>query len=350
MIERIELAPGYSICRVINGLWQLSDGHRSDAVAADEALKSLLRLVNAGFTTFDCADIYLGVEELLGRLTRELRRSSDDSSTIEIHTKYVPDRSKLAALRRIDVARAIERSIDRLGVERLDLVQFHWWDYDQPGCIDVAGWLSELKDQGKIRNLGTTNFDLPHLRALVAAGIPIATNQAQYSLLDQRAGRVLTDFCAEHHVRLFGYGVLAGGFLTERYWRVHEPKPPYENRSLAKYKLVIDEFGGWSLFQRLLGVLREVGEKHSTSIASVAARWVLERETAAIMIGTRSDAHLDSTRQIFGFQLDQEDTDRIGSILDRASGPSGQPFELEREPDGPHAKIMWTDLNSRRSS
>jgi aryl-alcohol dehydrogenase-like predicted oxidoreductase len=351
LTQRVEIVPGYSICRVINGLWQLSDGHRSASVEKNVAQRGLLRLVDAGFTTFDCADIYLGVEELLGRLNRELRRSTGGASAIEIHTKYVPDRSALETLQRTDVAAGIERSLERLGVERLDLVQFHWWDYDQPGYVDVAGWLAELKDEGKIRILGTTNFDLPHLQKLVAAGIPIATNQAQYSLLDRRAGHALTEFCSENGIRLLCYGVLAGGFLSERYRHALEPQPPYENRSLAKYKLIIDEFGGWSLYQELLDTLGAIGKKHSAPIASVAARWVLEREeVAAVMIGTRSDAHIESTRQVFGVRLDEEDDNRISSILDRASGPLGEPFELERMPDGPHAKIMWTDLNSQRRS
>ena len=350
MIERFALAPSYSVCRVINGLWQLSDGHRSESVQQDEALRGLLRLVDAGFTTFDCADIYLGVEELLGRLTKELKRSKGVTAKIEIHTKYVPDRSALAKLQKTDVAAGIESSLTRLGVERLDLVQFHLWDYDQPGYVDVAGWLSELKDEGKIRNLGTTNLDLPHLRELIAAGIPIVTNQTQYSLLDRRAGQALTDFCSSHGVRLLCYGVLAGGFISERYRHEPEAQPPFDNRSLAKYKLIIDDFGGWNLFQELLGILANIGAKHSAPIASVATRWVLEQEAvAAVMIGTRSDAHLDDTRQVFTFRLDDQDRSRISSILERAKGPLGEPFELEREPDSPHAKIMWTDLNSQRT-
>jgi len=111
-----------------------------------------------------------------------------------------------------------------------------------------------------------------------------------------------------------------------------------------------DEFGGWSLFQELLVVLGEIGAKHSAPIASVATRWVLEQEAvAAVMIGTRSDSHLDDTRQVFSYRLDDQDRSRISSILERAKGPLGEPFELEREPDGPHAKIMWTNLNSQRT-
>ena len=349
MTETVELAPGYSVCRIINGLWQLSRGHRSEAVQQAEAVTSLLKMVDAGFTTFDCADIYLGVEELLGSLLRDLRDSHRDPAIVQIHTKYVPDRSALAALGRADVAAAIEGSLARLGVERLDLVQLHWWDYDQSHFVEVAGWLSELRSEGKIRCLGTTNFDSPHLGILTAAGIPIVTNQAQYSLLDRRVEKNMTGLCRENAIGLLCYGALAGGFLTDTYLGVPEPQPPFENRSLTKYRLIIDEFGGWGLFQELLEALHDVAARHATSIAAVAVRWVLDRApVSAVMIGVSSDAHLDDNLRLFNLRLEDEDRARIENLLARAVGPIGDPFELERRPDGPHATIMWTDLNRQR--
>jgi aryl-alcohol dehydrogenase-like predicted oxidoreductase len=314
-------------------------------------VKQLLRLVDAGFTTFDCADIYLGVEEVLGLLLRELRAAHRDPATVQIHTKYVPDRSVLASLKKSDVARSIEASLKRLGIERLDLVQFHWWDYDVADPIEVAGWLSDLRDAGKIRCLGTTNFDTPHVEALVDAGIPIVTLQTQYSLLDRRVEASMSPLCVKRGIRLLCYGVLAGGFLSERYVGAPEPESPFENRSLAKYRLVIEEFGGWALHQELLGVLQTIADRHAVPAAAIAARWVLDRDAvAAVILGVRSDAHLADTLEIFRIQLDDDDNRRIQDIVARARGPSGEPFELERQPDSPHSRIMWTDLNSHRES
>jgi aryl-alcohol dehydrogenase-like predicted oxidoreductase len=348
--ERIELAPGFSVCRVINGLWQLSRGHRPDPVDPSAAIDTLLRLVDAGFTTFDCADIYLGVEELLGRMLEELKGSRRDPSAVQIHTKYVPDRSALPELRKLDVRRSIEGSLARLGVERLDLVQFHWWDFELPNYLDAAGWLSDLRDEGKIRCLGTTNFDTRHLENLLEAGIPVITNQAQYSLLDRRAEGGMSELCQKAGMRLLCYGVLAGGFLSERYLGAAELQPPFKNRSLTKYRLIIDEFGGWDLYQRLLQALAAVAARHATTIAAVAARWVLAREpVAAVVVGVRSREHIEDNRSIFDLHLDEEDLARLDEILTRSKGPTGDPFELERKPGGPHSAIMWTDLNRQRS-
>jgi aryl-alcohol dehydrogenase-like predicted oxidoreductase len=345
LIERLELAPGYAICRLVNGGWQLSQGHREGPFDEREVVADLRRLVEAGLTTFDCADIYLGVEELLGALLRDLGRSAD-APRIEIHTKCVPDRSALATIDRRGVGAIVERSLRRLGVERLDLVQFHWWDYAVPRYIEVAGWLADLQREGKIRLLGTTNFDTPRLRELADSGFPIATHQAQYSVLDRRPEAAMVDFCRERGIHLLCYGAVAGGFLAARYLGLPEPEGPLPNRSLTKYKLILDEFGSWELFQNLLQALAEIGRKHGVGPTPVAVRWVLERpQVAAVLLGTRNATHLEQNRQVFQFHLDREDLERLGEVQAQALGPPGEPFALEREPGGRHAVIMKTDLN-----
>lgn len=346
MIDRIDLAPGYSISRLINGLWQLATDHQRRAVDRETAVRDLSRLVEAGLTTFDCADIYLGVEELLGELLQAYRVAGGRLADIQIHTKFVPDRSHLATITRQDVERSIDRSLGRLGVERLDLVQFHWWDYEMPRYIEAAGWLADLQQAGKIRLLGTTNFDVPRMRELLDAGFELVAHQAQYSLLDHRPEAGLVELCREYGLGLLCYGAIAGGFLSERYLGRGEPMAPLANRSLTKYKLIIDEFGGWELFQDLLKILVEVSQRHGVSPSSVAVRWVLERsQVAAVIVGGRTATHVDENLRVFDFSLDEEDQSRLDGPLNRALGPAGEPFGLERVPGGPHAAILKTELN-----
>jgi aryl-alcohol dehydrogenase-like predicted oxidoreductase len=132
--------------------------------------------VQAGITTFDCADIYTGVEELIGEF---LRRHGGALPPVQVHTKYVPDLESLPNLTGRDVERSIDRSLRRLGVERLDLVQFHWWDYDVPGYVEAALQLARLQRAGKIRHIGLTNFDAMHLREILNAGVDVVSNQVQ---------------------------------------------------------------------------------------------------------------------------------------------------------------------------
>ena len=341
-VARVELAPGYSVARIVNGGWQLSEGHHPSPVDARAAVDAMARLADAGFTTFDCADIYTGVEELVGRFLASYPRRSE----IQVHTKLVPDKSALRQVDRRYVERIVDRSLSRLGVERLDLVQYHWWDASVPGAVETALWLRELQEAGKVRLLGATNFGVRELRAIVEAGVPIAVHQVQYSLLDRRPENGMVDLCAEHGIRLLSYGSLAGGFLTDRYLDRDEPTDPMPNRSLVKYKLIIEEFGGWELFQELLGAMKRVAGKHGVTVANVAARWVLERpRVAGVIVGARTAEHVRGNLATFGLELDDDDRRRLAAVTARSSGPEGDVFDLERKPRGRHSVIMKTDLN-----
>ena len=178
-----QLAPGYTVSRLLKGGWQLAGGH--GPVDAAAALDDMDRFVDAGITTFDCADIYTGVEALIGEWLKR-RRARGAAVPVQVHTKYVPDLDRLPTHSRADVVRGVDRSLARLGVDRLDLVQLHWWDYDVPGYVDAAAWLDELRRAGKIRHIGLTNFDQQRLEEIVAAGIPVVSHQVQYSVLDRR--------------------------------------------------------------------------------------------------------------------------------------------------------------------
>ena len=352
MITTVDLAPGYRVSRLLKGGWQLSEGHSLVAQDAEQAMADMMAFADAGIIGFDCADIYTGVEVLIGRF-RELyrrERGQDAADRIKVHTKFVPDWNALGSLNRADVEATIDRSRRRLGQDRLDLVQFHWWNYREPRLIETARWLAELQRAGKIDRLGGTNFDSAHTAALIDAGIELASMQVQYSLLDPRPENGLAALAARHRISLLCYGALAGGFLSERWLGQPEPKDAFENRSLRKYKLIIDEFGGWDLFQALLQELKRVSDKHSVKIGSVAIRHVLDRpQVAGVIVGARSARHLADTLAADRLRLDAADRAAIAAILAQRKGPAGDTFELERDRDGRHGRIMKYDLNTVRA-
>jgi aryl-alcohol dehydrogenase-like predicted oxidoreductase len=345
--ETFDLRPGYTISRVIRGGWQLAGGHGS--IDRQDAVADLAAFCEAGIVTFDCADIYTGVEEMIGAFRAALaaRRGREALSRVKVHTKCVPDLDLLPRLKRADVRGIVDRSLQRLGMERLDLVQFHWWDYAIAGCTEAASWLHELQREGKIDLLGGTNFDTPHTEQLLGAGIPLASMQVQYSLLDARPEHGLIDLCRRNNVQLLCYGSVAGGFLSDRWLGQSEQMPPLENRSLTKYKLIIDDFGGWALFQRLLGVLRAIADRHGTDIATVASRAMLERpQVAAVIVGARNRSHLPSNLAIMELKLTAADLAAIAAVLAERKGPDGDTFSLERDRHGRHGAIMKYNLNT----
>lgn len=345
-MQTVELAPGHRISRVIKGGWQLAGGH--GAVDREAGIHDMIAFADAGITTFDCADIYTGVEAMIGDFRAEYRRvrGSEALAKIKVHTKFVPDLGKLAALSRDDVVKAIDTSLDRLNVDRIDLVQFHWWDYEIDRQVEVAGWLAELRAQGKIANIGGTNFDTTQVSRLLEAGIPLVSMQVQYSLIDDRPSRKMAELASSAGIGLLCYGSVAGGLFAERMLGAPEPEAPFENRSLIKYKLIVDEFGGWTLFQELLAVLSDIATRHNSDIATVASRAVLERPgVAAVIVGARNRNHLHRNLSIPGLALSDEDFGRINAVLARANAVPGDVYTLERDRNGKHGAVMKYNLN-----
>lgn len=345
-MQRIALAPDHEISRVIRGGWQMAGGH--GAVDAGAAVDDMIAFADAGITAFDCADIYTGVEELIGGFRRAYadRRGAEALARVRVHTKYVPDLELLPRLGRADVAAVIDRSLRRLGAERLDLVQFHWWDYAVPGWLEAAHWLDELRRAGKIRHVGGTNFDTEHMAAIVDAGVPLLSMQLQYSLLDRRPETAFRAAAAARGVALLCYGTVAGGFLGDRWLGRPEPATPLENRSLTKYKLIIDDLGGWDLFQALLAALRRVADRHGSDIATVASAAMLARPgVAAVIVGARDRSHLAANLAIADLALDAADLAAIEAALAGARPLDGDVYGLERDRGGRHGAIMKYNLS-----
>jgi aryl-alcohol dehydrogenase-like predicted oxidoreductase/enamine deaminase RidA (YjgF/YER057c/UK114 family) len=328
IVERCKLAPGFSVSCVLTGLWQIADmerdGHSLDLNVAAEAM---IPYVDAGFTTFDMADHYGSAEEIAGLFLKE------HGSQAELLTKWVP---KPGPATREDVRAAVRRSLDRMRASRLDLLQFHTWNYDDPNWIDCLTWLQELKQEGLIRHLGVTNVDTVHLRIIVNSGIEIVSNQVCFSLLDQRAKRGMTELCLQHGIKLLAFGTVAGGFITERWLRKPEPEL-YELATWPqmKYKRFIDVAGGWEVFQNLLHRVDLIAQRLGVSMANVACRYILEEPAVGgIIIGARlgQTEHIQNNLGVFRFSLDESSRSKIRDVLARLKPIPGDCGDEYRKP------------------
>ena len=347
VVETTELRAGTPISRVIKGGWQLAGDH--GAVDRATAVSDMEAFLDAGITTFDCADIYTGVEEMIGDFIAGLRarRGGAVAENVRVHTKLVPDLTRLADLRPDEVEAIVDRSLKRLRIEQLHLVQFFWWDLSIGDAVRALDVLKRLQEKGKIGQLGVTNWDADDISRFTDAGFDIVSAQVQYSILDHRPANGLDAWAVAHDMRFLCYGTLAGGFLTERWLGEPDPGFRFDNRSLVKYRLIIDEFGPWDRFQALLRALKAVGDKHGVSLSSVATRYVLDRpQVAAAIVGARYAHHLDKTLEVFRFELDAEDRRTLGAITEQADGPRGKVYGLESDRAGRHGRIMKYNLNT----
>lgn len=346
-VEYTELRPGHRMSRILKGGWQLGGDH--GPVDSAQAIADMEAFIDAGITTFDCADIYKGVEEMIGAFIADLRnrRGAELADRVVVHTKLVPDLTRLADIQPHEVEAIVDRSLQRLKIERIPLVQVFWWDMALGRPLEVLEVLKDCQRKGKIATLGTTNWDSDVMDRFIDAGYDIASAQVQYSLLDRRAAGRFADWGARRGVQIICYGVLAGGFLTDAWLGKPDPGFTFENRSLIKYRLIIDECGPWDFFQALLRTLRGVADRHGVSIASVATRWILDQpQVAGAIVGARYARHLPQTLEAFGFALDDADRAAIGTLLAQAPGPQGPVFGLEGDREGRHGRIMKYNLNT----
>ena len=312
-----QLTPDLEICRLLIGMWQVSGAH--GVIDADLAVHDMLEYHDGGFRTWDLADHYGPAEDFVGVFRRALleRDGADALASVQAFTKWVPHPGPMT---RQIVEANVERSLSRMGVDTLDLLQFHWWDYDDRRYLDALGHLEALRQSGKIRELALTNFDTDHLARILDEGIRIVSNQVQYSLVDRRPKVAMTALCRERGVSLLTYGTFAGGLLSQRYVGQSEPaNAVLTTASLRKYKQMIDAWGGWELFQSLLQVLSGIADKYRVSIANVATRAILDQEcVAGVIVGARlgvSDHRADNAR-VFEFALDDEDKADIEAVLE----------------------------------
>lgn len=288
------------ITRALTGLWQVADMEK-DGAALDPARAAdhLAAYAEAGFSSFDMADHYGSAEIIAGRLLARGTRAM-------VATKWCPPPGPMTP----EVVRAgVTERLARLGVSRVDLLQFHWWSFTHPAWLDALHEMTRLRDEGLIGEIGVTNFDAAHLRLAVADGVPLVSNQVSFSLLDRRAAGPLAEVCAATGVRLLAYGTLCGGFLSERWLGAPDPAE-IDDWSKMKYRRFIDAAGGWGGFQRVLAAAGEVATRHGVSIANVATRWVLEQpHVAGVIIGARlgERAHIADNARLFGFSLDAND-------------------------------------------
>lgn len=321
---------------IIRGCWQLSAGHSQQNVDIEPILDS----IDLGFTTFDCADIYLGVEELLGKAAKVARKK------LCIHTKFVPDLNHLQNIDRKYVENIIDRSIKRLQVECIDLVQFHWWDWEVKNYLSAMEFLFELQAKGKIAKIGLTNVNSKYLEEF-SKYFAIASLQTQVSLFDRRAERGLKELCYKKNSKIFAYGSLLGGFVSEKWLGKQEPKAEQlTNRSLVKYKLLIDSACGWEEFQRRLFILSRLGAKYHCEIANIAIVALLQGKKAdAVIVGLSPQNFAQQNRNLATLPLlEAED---LAEITAWPCHLSGDAYDKERDKDGAHAKIMKYDLNSK---
>jgi aryl-alcohol dehydrogenase-like predicted oxidoreductase len=293
-------------------MWQVAGGHGQ--IDSKLAIQDMQKYQESGFTTWDLADIYGPAESLIGDFSKKVEQD------VQAFTKFVPNPGPMS---NSIVTYYIDESLKKMNTDCIDLLQFHWWDYQDSNYINALQHLSKLQEDGKIKNLGLTNFDTKRIKIIIEKGFKIISNQIQYSILDQRPEKIMTSFFMKHGIKIITYGTLLGGFFSEKYLNVDEPtRADLTTASLQKYKNMIDIWGGWKLFQELLEALNNISQKHNCSIANIATRFILDKpQVAGVIIGARLGIteHIEDNNKVFSLKLDQDDISLISTVTSKSN-------------------------------
>ncbi|MDH5462924.1 MAG: aldo/keto reductase [Nitrosopumilus sp.] len=313
-IEKTVIADDLEICRILNGMWQVAGGHGQ--IDSESAIKDMEKYQKHGYTTWDLADIYGPAELLIGNF----RRKVGNDEKFQALTKFVPNPGPMSSS---IVTHYIDQSLKKMNTDCIDLLQFHWWDYNDLSYLDALHHLSKLQNEHKIKHVGLTNFDAERVKIMIESGFKIISNQVQYSILDQRPQKLMIPFFARHEIKILTYGTLLGGFFSEKYLGVEEPnRTELTTSSLQKYKNMIDVWGGWQLFQELLHALNNIAKKYQCSISNIATKFILDKpQVAGVIIGTRLGVinHREDNAKVFGIKLDSNDISLIDEVTARSN-------------------------------
>ncbi|CAM6041647.1 unnamed protein product [Sphagnum compactum] len=342
-VARVKFNDGspISFAPILNGCWTLAGGH--GVISEPRILETMELYAAHGLTTFDTADIYGPSEAILGKFREQWENRKRNQSGGDVHhqmqdlqvfTKLVPNIFRQKFTPKL-IEDGVRKSMAALQVQKLDLVQLHWWDYSIPGMVDTAKVLMDLRGKGLITSIGTTNMSTEALALIVDAGVPVVCNQVQFSLLDQRPRELMLKYCKARNIKLLTYGTLAGGLLSDRYSQKKGlfgkyTRPDLNTSSLQMYWRIVKEAGGEEHWHQVLSILAEISGTHGVSIPAVALRWAMQQGPVHPIVGLRNSNHLHENLTALTFSLTPPEMEKIEAVLAQSPGPQGDCYEMER--------------------
>ncbi len=285
-----------------------------------ESIAAIHRSVELGINWIDTAPIYgMGhSEKIVAQALKEMPAGNRPLVFTKCSIVWDDEKNVGHSLKADSIRGEVEDSLRRLDVDVLDLCQVHRpsWPAGAPAPDLEEGWeaLAELQDQGKIRYIGVSNFDVPQMKR-ISATAPITSLQPPYSMLMRQIEDEILPYCEENNIGVLPYSTMQNGLLTGRWtrervealpptdWRVQMKSPPFHE----------------PLFSRILELvetLKEIGSAHGRSPADVAVAWVLRHPaiTGAI-VGARSAEQVEGFIGAMDFRLSDEEFARIGAEL-----------------------------------
>jgi aryl-alcohol dehydrogenase-like predicted oxidoreductase len=310
---------GFGSWAVGGGGWTFGWGPQDDAVS----LATMRHAIELGVNWIDTAAVYgLGhSEKVVGQLLREIPEAQRPYVFTKcglVWSAHDRMREPRRVLTPASIRKEVESSLRRLGIDRIDLYQFHWPDETGTPVEDSWMTMSALVDEGKVRAIGVSNFDVS-LLARCEAIRHVDSLQPPFSLINRKAAYRELPWCASHETGVIGYSPMQSGLLTESFtadrvssladddWRRHAPE--FQEPNLRRNLLLRD-------------TLAPIARRHDTSVSAIAIAWALAWPgVSGAIVGARTPAQVDGWIGAASITLTQEDLDEIAAkILQTGAG------------------------------
>lgn len=313
----------------------------------DGSHAQLDRFVEAGGTFVDTADVYSrgASESIIGSWLA--RRGSAGDLVIATKGRFPMSESPLdAGAGRRHLLAAVDASLDRLGLDHVDLYQVHGWDAGTP-IEETLETLTTIVESGRARYVGwsnTTGWQLQRIADLASFNgwAPPVTMQPQYNLLDRTIELEVMPVCLEQGIGLLPWSPLGGGWLTGKYTR--DDRPTGATRLGEDPNRGVEAYDGRNVARTwdILDVVEDLAADRGVSMAQVALAWVRDRPTvSSVLLGARTVEQLEDNLDAASLTLDHDERDRLTSVS--AVGLPPYPYGMVREWCGTTA---WDELGT----
>ena len=290
------------ISPIVMGTWQA--GKRMWVGIEDaDTIKAIRGAFDAGITTVDTAEVYGEghSEQIVAQALSDVRDQAVYATKVFAnHLKYD------------QVIEACDRSLKNLKTDYIDLYQIHWpsgvFKSEIVPIEETMSALNHLKEQGKIRAIGVSNFSRAQLEEAAQYG-RIDSLQPPYSLFWRWVEKDAMPYCVENKISILAYSSLAQGLLTGKFGSDHQFDPA-DNR--AKNKLFQGE--NYERAQQALDKLRPIAERHQCSLAQLALAWLIAQPQANAIAGARNTQQVIDNAKAGDIQLSTDELQEIDAI------------------------------------
>lgn len=272
-----------------------------------DSIKAIKAALEAGITTFDTAEVYGEghSEQIVAEALSDVR------DRVEYATKVFANHLKYDL-----VIEACDRSLKNLKTDYIDLYQIHWpsgsFNSEKVPISETMKALNHLKEQGKIRAIGVSNFSRAQLQEAANYG-RIDSLQPPYSLFWRQVEKDVVPYCVENNISIVAYSPLAQGLLTGKFAADHK-FDPQDNR--AKNKLFQGE--NYQRAQQALEKLRPIADRHNCTLAQLALAWLIAQPQANAIAGARHSEQAIANAKAADVKLSEaelQEIDAIGRIV-----------------------------------